>query len=69
MVKSALSAEALERQSMLNERIASEIEMMSQEALLYLQEHFEKELDNYFTDDSSEAQIEKKKLQNSADKV
>lgn len=54
---------------MLNERIASEIEMMSQEALLYLQEHFEKELDKYFTDDSSEAQIEKKKLQNSADKV
>lgn len=43
--------------------------MMSQEALLYLQEHFEKELDKYFTDDSSEAQIEKKKLQNSADKV
>ena len=33
-----MSAEALERQSMLNERIASEIEMMSQEALLYLQE-------------------------------
>ena len=54
---------------MLNERIASEIEMMSQEALLYLQEQFEKELDKWFTDDSSEAQMEKKKLQNSADKV
>lgn len=40
---------------MLNERIASEIEMMSQEALIYLQEQFEKELDNYFTGDSTQA--------------
>ena len=59
----------MERQSMLNERIASEIEMMSQEALLYLQEQFEKELDKWFTDDSNEAQMEKKKLQSSVDKV
>lgn len=54
---------------MLNERIASEIEMMSGEAIIYLEEQFEKELDTYFTEDSSDAQSERKKLQNSADKV
>lgn len=59
----------MERQSMLNERIASEIEMMSQEALIYLQEQFEKELDSYFTGESSQAQAERKRLQNSSDKV
>lgn len=54
---------------MLNERIASEIEMMSQEAVIYLQEQFEKDLDSYFTGDNSQAQAERKRLQNSSDKV
>lgn len=40
---------------MLNERIASEIEMMSQEALIYLQDEFEQALDRYFTEDNSHA--------------
>lgn len=60
----------MERQSMLNERIACEIEMMCQEALIYLQEQFEKDLDNYFNDNiNNQAQAERKRLQNSSDKV
>ena len=54
---------------MLNERIASEIEMMSQEALIYLQEQFEKDLDSYFTADTSQAQAERRRLQSSSDKI
>lgn len=55
---------------MLNERIACEIEMMCQEAQIYLQEQFEKDLDNYFTDsNNNQAQTERKRLQNSSDKV
>ena len=50
----------------MNERIASEIEMMSQEGLIYLQDHFEKDLDNFFLDNKC---TQLKRLQRSADKV